>query len=96
MLVTSSPFLTGHITPAVATHGILPLFLPSFGVGELAILFVIVLILFGPGKLPDVCRALGDGLKQFKQATRDDHQASPPPTPPLPAPLPPPPPNLNP
>ena len=47
------------------------LFLPSLGVGELAILFVIVLILFGPGKLPEVCRALGDGLKQFKNATKD-------------------------
>ena len=47
------------------------MFLPGLGVGELAILFVIVLILFGPGKLPEVCRALGDGLKQFKNATKD-------------------------
>jgi sec-independent protein translocase protein TatA len=45
--------------------------LPTLGFGELAILFVIVLILFGPGKLPEVCRALGDGIKQFKNAASD-------------------------
>ncbi|MEB3206959.1 MAG: twin-arginine translocase TatA/TatE family subunit [Vampirovibrionales bacterium] len=45
--------------------------LPSLGFGELAIIFVIVLILFGPGKLPEVCRALGDGLRQFKNASKD-------------------------
>lgn len=47
------------------------LFLPTLGIGELAILFVIILILFGPGKLPDVCRALGDGVRQFKKATTE-------------------------
>ncbi|MDX2085458.1 MAG: twin-arginine translocase TatA/TatE family subunit [Candidatus Melainabacteria bacterium] len=46
------------------------LFLPHLGLGELVILFVIVLILFGPGKLPEVARALGDGIRQFKSASR--------------------------
>lgn len=46
-----------------------PLFIPSLGMGELAIIFVIILILFGPGKLPNVMRALGEGLKQFKDAS---------------------------
>jgi sec-independent protein translocase protein TatA len=55
-----------------ATHALYPLFLPSIGIGEMAILFVIILILFGPGKLPDVCRSLGDGIKQFKQSIKDD------------------------
>ncbi|MGE0200307.1 MAG: twin-arginine translocase TatA/TatE family subunit [Candidatus Melainabacteria bacterium] len=45
--------------------------MPSLGIGELAIIFVIILILFGPGKLPNVMRAMGDGLKQFKDASRD-------------------------
>jgi sec-independent protein translocase protein TatA len=56
---------------AVSDWFIVPLFLPSLGFGELAIVFVIILLLFGPGKLPDVCRSLGEGLKQFKQATKD-------------------------
>ena len=48
-----------------------PLFFPSLGIGELSIVFIIILVLFGPGKLPDVCRALGDGVKQFKNAAKD-------------------------
>ena len=59
----------------MASPSLLPLFLPSFGVGEMAILFIIVLILFGPGKLPEVCRSLGDGIKQFKQSVKDEDQS---------------------
>lgn len=40
----------------------------NLGVPELAIIFVLVLLLFGPGKLPDVMRSLGEGLRQFKNA----------------------------
>ena len=42
------------------------------GPWELAIILVIVLIIFGPGKLPSIGKALGDGLKSFKRATNDD------------------------
>ena len=49
----------------------MPLFIPSLGVGELAIIFVIVLILFGPGKLPNVMKAMWDGIRQFKDASRE-------------------------
>jgi sec-independent protein translocase protein TatA len=60
-----------HLSTLLSTYAPPFLFLPSLGVGELAIIFVIILVLFGPGKLPQVCRALGDGLKQFKNATKD-------------------------
>ena len=43
----------------------------TLGAAELAIIAVIVLIIFGPGKLPQVGKALGDGLKAFKRATDD-------------------------
>jgi sec-independent protein translocase protein TatA len=46
-----------------------PLFiLPSVGPLEAAVVFMVVLILFGPGKLPEVFRALGQGVRQFKDA----------------------------
>ncbi len=48
-----------------------PLFLPTLGPLEVVILLVIVLIFFGPGKLPQVFGELGKGVKQFKQATSD-------------------------
>lgn len=50
-----------------------PLFiLPNLGMGELSIIFVIILILFGPGKLPTVMKSLGDGVKQFKDAAANE------------------------
>ncbi len=48
----------------------LPL-LPTLGVPELLVILVIVLVLFGAGKLPAVGRQLGKGLRQFKKAQRE-------------------------
>ena len=44
-----------------------PLFI-NLGIPELSIIVLLVLILFGPGKLPSVMKSLGDGVKQFKDA----------------------------
>ena len=43
----------------------------GLGVGELAIILVVVLILFGPGRLPELGSALGEGIKNFKKGYRD-------------------------
>jgi sec-independent protein translocase protein TatA len=40
----------------------------NLGVPELSIIVILVLILFGPGKLPNVMKSLGDGVKHFKDA----------------------------
>jgi sec-independent protein translocase protein TatA len=41
-----------------------------FGIGplELAIVLVIVLVIFGPKRLPGVGRALGTGMREFKES----------------------------
>ena len=36
---------------------------------ELALVLVIALVVFGPGKLPEVGKALGKGIQEFKKAT---------------------------
>jgi sec-independent protein translocase protein TatA len=43
----------------------------GIGVNELLIILVIVLIIFGAGKLPEIGSALGKGIKNFKKATRE-------------------------
>ncbi|NLJ81201.1 MAG: twin-arginine translocase TatA/TatE family subunit [Firmicutes bacterium] len=40
------------------------------GAGELILLLVIALVIFGPSKLPDIGKAIGKGLREFKNATR--------------------------
>ncbi len=44
----------------------MPLF-PTIGIPELLIILVIVLIFFGVGKLPEIGKALGEGIKNFKE-----------------------------
>ena len=39
----------------------------GLGWQELVIVLVIIMIIFGAGKLPDVARSLGMGVKEFKQ-----------------------------
>jgi sec-independent protein translocase protein TatA len=38
---------------------------------ELLIIFLIVLLLFGANRIPEIGRAMGKGIRDFKRATRD-------------------------
>ncbi len=49
----------------------------SLGVPELLIIFVIVMLLFGVGKLPRLGQGLGEGIRNFKQGIRDINAGSP-------------------
>lgn len=45
-------------------------FLPGVGPLEIILVFIIALIIFGPKKLPEVGKALGESISQFKKASR--------------------------
>ncbi|MDT8396877.1 MAG: twin-arginine translocase TatA/TatE family subunit [bacterium] len=41
----------------------------GFGVTELVLILVIILVIFGAGKLPEIGAGIGKGIKNFKKAT---------------------------
>lgn len=43
--------------------------LPSLGVPELLIILVIILLIFGAGKLPEIARGLGKAVGDFRRAS---------------------------
>lgn len=47
----------------------LPMF--GFGIGELIVVLVIVLVVFGAGRLPEVMGSLGQGVQSFKRGLRE-------------------------
>jgi sec-independent protein translocase protein TatA len=52
--------------------------MPSLGVPELLIILLVVLLLFGSKKIPELARGLGKGIREFKDATKnpdpEDHK----------------------
>jgi TatA/E family protein of Tat protein translocase len=43
----------------------------DIGLPELLVIIVIALIVFGPNKLPELTRALGKAIREFKKTTED-------------------------
>lgn len=49
--------------------------MPDIGVPELIVILVVVLILFGPGKLSDVGRAIGGAIRELRHSLRESESA---------------------
>jgi sec-independent protein translocase protein TatA len=53
------------------------------GVPELLIILLIVIIIFGASRLPQLGKGLGQGLKNFKDSVRHEESREKPPPPPV-------------
>jgi sec-independent protein translocase protein TatA len=47
--------------------------MPSLGPWELAIILLIIVIIFGVGKLPEIGGALGKGIREFRTSATDNN-----------------------
>lgn len=43
--------------------------MPNVGFPELILILAVVLLVFGPGKLPEIGKAVGNSFREFKDAT---------------------------
>jgi sec-independent protein translocase protein TatA len=44
------------------------------GMGELIVILLIILLLFGASRLPEIARSLGKSVKEFKKAMKEDDE----------------------
>lgn len=51
----------------------------NLGFGELLVILIIVLVLFGAGRLPQLGKGLGDAIRGFKDAMNGEERKAPPP-----------------
>ncbi len=56
--------------------------MPDIGIPELLIILVIVLIIFGPGRLTGAGAALGKAIREFRQGVQGDSEKKNPSAPP--------------
>lgn len=45
---------------------------PSIGIPELILILVIALVIFGPGKLPEIGKAVGKSIREFRSASTEN------------------------
>jgi sec-independent protein translocase protein TatA len=46
--------------------------LTIFSAGHVLIIILVMVLLFGGKKIPELMKGIGEGIKEFKKATKDD------------------------
>jgi sec-independent protein translocase protein TatA len=47
----------------------------GLGIPELLIILVIIILIFGASRLPEIGRGIGKGIRNFKDATKEDEKS---------------------
>ncbi|NBL65774.1 twin-arginine translocase TatA/TatE family subunit [Flavobacterium sp. NST-5] len=55
----------------------LHIFLGQIGTPQIILIVVVLLLIFGGKKIPELMKGLGSGMKEFKNAAKDDQPANP-------------------
>jgi sec-independent protein translocase protein TatA len=50
----------------------------SLGFGEILLILLIVILIFGTSRIPELGRGLGEGIKNFKRAIKGEEEPQPP------------------
>jgi sec-independent protein translocase protein TatA len=48
--------------------------MPSLGIPELTIIFLIIIVLFGANKIPQIGKGLGEGIRNFKKGIKEGEE----------------------
>lgn len=48
--------------------------MPSLGTTEIILIIAVIALLFGGKKIPELMRGLGNGIKEFKSAQKEDKE----------------------
>jgi sec-independent protein translocase protein TatA len=51
--------------------------MPNVGPGEVILLLLLALLLFGPKRLPEIGRSLGRGIREFKDGMSTERETEP-------------------
>lgn len=51
--------------------------MPSIGPMELVLILAVAVLLFGGKKLPELAKGMGEGIKNFKNALKEENQTPP-------------------
>lgn len=54
---------------------LLTIFMGGFGATEVILIIAVILLMFGGKKIPELMKGLGSGIKEFKNAAKDDQPA---------------------
>ena len=63
--VNTAILICSSLTMALAVHS------SQIGKNRLLIIFLIILLLFGANRIPEIARSMGKGIRDFKKATRE-------------------------
>jgi sec-independent protein translocase protein TatA len=48
----------------------------KLGLPEILLILAVALLIFGPSKLADLCKGLGEGIRNFKSAVKDGEEGT--------------------